>query len=72
MAERQEYSLKIDDEEARVVVEISGRWWRKKRKVEYYLPRKFEREAYSRLEKHVIEKLKKRPFDFHIHFHIGR
>jgi len=69
MTEIQEYSLKIDSEEAKVVVKSSG-WWRwKKTEVEYHIPRNLERKAYSRLEKHVIEKLKKRPFDFHIHFH---
>jgi hypothetical protein len=66
----QEFKINLPNgNEAIVKVKIRG-WLRKKREVEYYLahlPRELRREAYATLTKHVNEKLKKRPFVFHIH-----
>lgn len=68
-----EFKVKIDEREARVTVKLSG-WLRRKREVVYDLsqiPKQLARRTYSMLEAHVAEKLKKKPLEFHIHFHIG-
>lgn len=73
MGTTQEFRVKIDEGEAMVTVRLSG-WLRRKREVVYDLtriPRQLVRRTYSMLEAHVAEKLKKRSFEFHIHFHVG-
>lgn len=68
MGTTQEFKVKIDELEARVTVKLSG-WLRRKREVVYALsqiPKQLARRTYSMLE--VAEKLKKKPFQFHIHF----
>jgi len=73
MGTTQEFKVKIDEREAIVTVKLSG-WLRRKREVVYdfsQIPKQLLRRTYSVLEAHVIEKLKKRPFEFHIHFHGG-
>jgi hypothetical protein len=64
----QEFKINLGGHEAIVKVEEKG-FLRKKRRVEYYLdlPRDLRREAYAILTRHVIDKLKKRHFEFHIH-----
>ncbi|MBA7574981.1 hypothetical protein ES708_16797 [subsurface metagenome] len=71
MGTTQEFKVKIAEREAIVTVKLSG-WLRSKREVVYDLsqiPEQLQRRTYSMLEAHVGKKLKKRPFEFHIHFH---
>ena len=73
MGTTQEFRVKVDEREAILTVKYSG-WLRRKREVVYDLsqiPKQLLRRTYSMLEAHVSEKLKKRPFEFHIHFHVG-
>jgi len=66
----QEFKVNVGGHEATVTAKSSG-WLRKREKVEYDLsqiPRKLLRSVYSMLAAHITEKLKKRPFEFHIHF----
>ena len=73
MGTTQEFKVKIDNQEAIVTVKLSG-WLRRKREVVYDLsqiPKQLVRRTYSMLEAHVSEKLTKRAFEFHIHFHVG-
>ena len=65
----QEFKVNVEGHEATVTAKSSG-WLRKKEKVEYnmsQIPRKLLRAVYSMLAAHIAEKLKKRPFEFHIH-----
>ncbi|MCL0038757.1 hypothetical protein M1O16_04765 [Dehalococcoidia bacterium] len=74
MRTTQEFKVKIDEGEAIVTVKSSGWLIRRKREVVYDLsqiPKQLVRRTYSKLETHVAEKLKKKSFEFHIHFHVG-
>jgi len=65
-----EFKVKVDGE-AISTVRYSG-WLRRRTIVEYdisQIPQRLKRGTFSILEAHVIERLKKRPFEFHIHFH---
>jgi len=61
--------INVDGYDATAVVKVSG-WLRKRRYAEYDLsevPKESLRAAYSMLSREVNAKLKKKPFEFHLH-----
>ena len=61
--------VNVEEYEVTAVVKVSGWLW-KRRYAEYDLsqvPKESLREAYSMLSREVNAKLKKKPFEFHLH-----